>query len=204
MKSIEKRNRQQIVLSRSNNPIPRCNQFQFMEDTMRRLLLLAVSLTGFSTLASAQETNLPRGMGYVFAAPGSVTNRGAQTATLQLGVGGEGRIYKGLAAGAEIGGLMPIGQSSWASTDGLGIFSVNGYYHFANATRSGKLIPFVTAGVTTAGNLGWAERWFNVGGGVDYWFKKRVGLRVEFRDQVDANHYEPIHFAGLRVGLVWH
>jgi hypothetical protein len=175
-------------------------QFHSMEATMRRLVLIAVSLFGFTALASAQETSLPRGMGYVFVAPGIAVDDGGPTGTLQLGGGGEFRIYKGLAAGAELGGLGVIGDSA----GGLGIFSLNGYYHIPNATRSGKLIPFVTAGYTGAGNAEWGERWFNVGGGADYWFKKRIGLRVEFRDQIDANHSTPIHFAGMRVGLVWH
>ncbi|MBI3934414.1 MAG: hypothetical protein HY316_06950 [Acidobacteria bacterium] len=171
---------------------------------MRRLIVIGLSLIGFSTYAAAQETALPRGMGYFFVAPGFVATSGEQTGTLQIGGGGECRIFKGLAVGAELGGLGPLGTATWASTSGMGVFSLNGYYHFANATPGGKMIPFITAGYTGVGSTEWAERWFNVGGGADYWVKNRVGLRVEFRDQVDANHSEPIHFAGVRVGLVWH
>jgi hypothetical protein len=175
-------------------------QIHFMEAHMRRWLLIALSFVGFSTLASAQETTLPRGMGYFFVAPGFAAGEGTPTSTWQLGGGGEYRFYKGFAAGAEIGGLGSLDDCSC----GLGIFSLNGYYHIPNATRSGKLVPFLTAGYTAAGTSEWSERWVNVGGGADYWFKNRLGLRVEFRDQMDPNHSRMLHFAGARVGLVWH
>ena len=42
----------------------------------------------------------------------------------------------------------------------------------------------------------------NFGGGVNYWFRERVGLRLEFRDQVGIELEGPSsHFYGLRVGL---
>ena len=163
---------------------------------MIRVALITVCLLGSSTMVSAQEGGLPRGLGYVFVAPGFIAGDGTPGGTVQSGVGGEFRIYKGLAVGAELSGVGAIGESF----DDVGLFSLNGYYHLPNASRSTKVIPFITAGYTGAG----VEPWFNVGGGADYWFKNRLGLRVEFRDQIDANHSNPMHYAGMRVGLVWH
>ena len=167
---------------------------------MLRACMIGSLWIAFSSIALGQEANLPRGLGYVFAAPGFAAGEGRPTATLQIGVGGELRLFEGLAVGAELGGVGAIADSS----DGLGIFSLNGYYHFSNATRRERLLPFITAGYTGAGTREWGERWFNLGGGVDYWPKNRLGLRVELRDQIDANHSTPLHFAGVRVGLIWH
>ena len=87
--------------------------------------------------------------------------------------------------------------------NGIGLFSSNASYHFLNASQNRKLVPFVTAGYTGAFQSEWGESWFNFGGGADYWFRERAGLRVEFRDHVDPQHSEPIHFLEARVGFVW-
>ena len=49
-----------------------------------------------------------------------------------------------------------------------------------------------------------ARRTFFFGGGINYWFFKRVGLRVDFRDYV--NHYGRIGLTAsspeIRIGIV--
>jgi hypothetical protein len=79
------------------------------------------------------------------------------------------------------------------------LVTANGLYHLPGAA-GGKFVPFVTAGYTAA-NL--QENQFNLGGGVDNWFKRNIGLRVEFRDHIVPGHTGGLNFAGFRGGIVW-
>ncbi|HLG13573.1 MAG TPA: hypothetical protein VJH03_03485 [Blastocatellia bacterium] len=161
---------------------------------MRKSILAALILFAFSGLAAAQTSSAPRGWGYGFVAPGGA---GSRAATLHLGAGGEALIYKGLGAGAEIGYLGPFeGLGS-----GFGVFSANGSYHFVNESNDKKLVPFVTAGYTLIFREGRANL-FNFGGGVNYWVRKKVGLRFEFRDHVWSNASTQ-HFWGVRFGVAF-
>jgi hypothetical protein len=148
-----------------------------------------------ATLAIAQTTE-HRGQGYLFVAPGGVAPNGS-TATLHFGVGGEGLLHKGLGVGGEIGYLTPARSFD----SGFGIFSANGSYHFTQATASGKVVPFVTGGYSLFFRDGHANG-FNAGGGVNYWFRERLGVRLEFRDQVVTEGRE-VHYLGFRVGLAF-
>jgi hypothetical protein len=85
--------------------------------------------------------------------------------------------------------------------DGLGVFSLNGGYHFRGASRSGKTVPFLTVGYAGFFRRGYANG-LNYGGGVNYWFKERVGLRLEFRDHVFIESGST-HFLNARIGLVF-
>lgn len=124
------------------------------------------------------------GQGYFFFGPGSST-------ALHLGGGGEAYIYKGLAAGGEIGYLFPRSGFGY----GVGLLSANGSYHFNRGTHW-KIQPFVTGGYTLAFRSGAVNLW-NAGGGLTYWMSNRAGLRVEFREYRDWRH--GLH--ELRVGL---
>ena len=71
----------------------------------------------------------------------------------------------------------------------VGALSLNGVYHFG----SGTFRPFVTGGWTELLN-------FNVGGGVNYWIKDRITVRMELRDHL--LRFGPTHHSyGLRLGL---
>jgi hypothetical protein len=113
---------------------------------------------------------------------------------LSLGAGGEGFLWKGLGAGAELGYLFPRQRFQ----RGLGLFAANGSYHFTNRTRSAKVVPFVTAGWGLFFRSGVLHT-VNYGGGVTWWFRDRVGLRVEVRD---FRHREYGRFdTALRFGI---
>jgi hypothetical protein len=43
---------------------------------------------------------------------------------------------------------------------------------------------------------------FNFGGGVNYWFREHLGLRLEFRDNVSTT-WDTEHYLGFRVGLAF-
>ncbi len=159
-------------------------------------LALAVILGFLAIPANAQEAqgrNFRQGLGYVFVAPTVESDGFYNDAVWQFGGGGEYRLPHGLGIGTELSVI----------TENVIQWSVNPYYHFQNADRSGKFIPFVTAGYTGAHNLEDGENWFNVGGGVDYWIKDRIGVRFEVRDNVDLHHSVPRHYTGIRVGFAW-
>lgn len=166
-------------------------------------LLAAISVAAFAQGNSTQSSSAQpsksdrRGYGYVFAAPGVVTDGDYGTATLHFGVGGEGLIKGGFGVGGEIGGLAPVESFS----SGFGVLSAGANYHFLNASKSGKVVPFVNGGYTMFFREGVANGG-HFGGGVNYWFKERVGLRFEVRDHIVAEA-SGTHFLGFRFGLTF-
>ncbi len=161
---------------------------------MRHLVLAVLLAASMSIAVAAQTTREHGGHGYAFVAPGGASGGAA---TLHFGVGGEALVYKGLGVGGEIGYLGPARSLG----EGFGVFSPDVSYHFLNASKSGKVVPFVTGGYSLLFRSGVANA-VNFGGGVNYWFKDRVGLRLEFRDHIPA-HSELSHFYGFRIGLTF-
>ena len=160
---------------------------------MRRLTVALAVVALFNSSLSAQVP-YPKGSGHVFIAPGATSGDGV-TATLHFGGGGDVLVYKGLAAGAELGYLAPVQSLG----DGFGIFSANLSYYFAGRQR--RLVPFVTGGYSLAFRSGTASGG-NFGGGVEYWLRDHVGLRFEFRDHVFSS--DSPHFYGFRFGVAFH
>ncbi len=154
-------------------------------------LFLLVPACAYAGLPADGEEHV--GQGYVFFAPGAVVQGGYSTGTAHFGGGGEGLIYRGLGIGAELGYLTPWRDFS----SGIGIFSVNGSYHF---NRTEKLSPFITGGYSLAfrnGHINLA----NFGGGVNYWFREKMGLRLEFRDHIHTGSFPTAHYLSARIGL---
>ena len=156
----------------------------------RRLMMVVSILLGVQVVVMGQTSNEPRGWGYGFGAAGGTS--GGSEATLHVGGGGEGLVYKGLGLGAEIGYLSPFQQFG----DGIGILSTNVGYHFVKPNR--KLVPFVSGGFSLAFRNG-SSGGGNFGGGVQYWMKPHLGLRFEFRDHIFSS--DTPHLYGFRVGL---
>ena len=160
---------------------------------MKRIIIALFALAIVPASALAQKSEMPRGWGYVFGAVGKSSGDFGQT-TVHVGGGGERLFYKGLGVNGEIGYL---GQTRSAN-DGFGVGSTNVVYHFQKPGQ--KLAPFVTGGVTiafrTAATVGG-----NFGGGVHYWMKDRLALRLEFRDHIISS--DSPHFYGFRVGLAF-
>ena len=163
---------------------------------MRKLTLVSFTLFVFTVFAQAQEAQESRALAHVFFGGGGTFAEGNAAGTLHVGGGGEGLIYKGLGAGAELGYLFP----SRAAADGFGILSTNGFYRFTNGSSLQKVTPFVTAGYSLGFRDGTANL-VNFGGGVDYWVRDRMGLRLEVRDHVWPGD-PAAHFLMFRVGLV--
>jgi hypothetical protein len=150
-----------------------------------------------STKLSTNSGNAHRAYGYVFAAPGGIVGSDGGTGTLHFGVGGEGLIKGGFGVGGEIGGLAPVRSFR----EGFGVFSAGANYHFLNASKSGKVVPFVNGGYTLFFREGVANG-IHFGGGANYWIKERVGLRFEVRDHL-AVQYPEYHYIGFRFGLTF-
>jgi hypothetical protein len=160
-------------------------------------LILLLYLAHIPGLATAQDNKERRGWGYAFFAPGAVSSEYGSTAMLHIGGGGEGLIYKGLGAGAEIGYAAP----AQAFGAGIGLFSANGSYHFVKPQSSQKAVPFVTGGFS----LGFRESaagGMNVGGGVNYWLRNRLGLRFECRTHFSPTAFGEGHLWQFRIGIV--
>jgi hypothetical protein len=179
---------------------------ELLEDSPWKIIIalvnrldLLIFIIGGAGLLSAQSNNV-----YLFAGPGAVTSAGVSTAILHGGVGFEIRLPVGLAAGAEVGVLTSVER-----TGAVGIGSLNGYYHFMH-DRSRKLDPFATAGYTALVSDGLINA-FNVGGGVNWWFVRHVGLKLEFRDHitqvgfsfVSSHASETIQLPEFRVGIAF-
>jgi hypothetical protein len=139
-------------------------------------LFLSALLWIIPSPCAAQESFPEYVQGYVFFAPGIWTHEGTVSRTLHFGGGGEAFMYKGLAAGAEVGYMAP-----WrAPSDGIGMLSLDASYHLP---MGNKVAVFVTGGYS----LGFSSEtanFLNLGGGLIYWFKRKEGIRFEVRNHV--------------------
>jgi hypothetical protein len=161
---------------------------------MMSKLIFVILLAVLLPLAAAAQTKEWGGQGYVFVAPTVVTGGGFG---LHIGGGGEGLVYKGLGVGGEIGYLgSPDGLR-----DGIGILSTDISYHFTKATKSRKFAPFVTGGYSMLFR-GSAVNSINIGGGANWWFKERIGLRLELRDHTPLR-FRSLNVFSVRIGLAF-
>jgi hypothetical protein len=160
-----------------------------------RTMLLSVALW-LPSMAFAQPSGAVQWN--VFGATGGWTGIGGTQ--IGVGIGGERLLFKGLGIGFDVEGF---GMNRFSSNYGGMVFATNGSYHFKNVTSSGKLVPFGTGGFSAIGvcesECGGGSG-FNLGGGVNYWFKPDRGLRVEFRDHV-VYDYGAYHKLEVRFGF---
>jgi hypothetical protein len=155
---------------------------------MKRITILGLVLP---LVLAAQDADKPRaysGSGYLFAVAGACQHGYAFAGG---GGGAEALVWKGLTVGAE--GSYQSFSDGW----GFGIGTAQVGYHFMGKNRAAKWDPFVTYGMGMATSGGGFGRAGNLGGGGTYWFKDRVGLRMEGRVQAFS---EEAMFA-FRVGL---
>jgi len=166
---------------------------------MNRLTLIACSLVLLPVGMMAQESQAPRATANAFFGVGGAFAEGERAGVLHFGGGGEGRIYKGLSAGAELGYLHPTKSFK----DGFGLLSTNGSYHFWTSSTSQRVVPFLTAGYSLAFRDGTANL-ANFGGGVDYWFHDHAALRLEIRDHIwpGKDGVPTSNFLMFRIGVV--
>jgi len=115
--------------------------------------------------------------------------------------GGEGRITNRFGLGGEAGVLIPVTNDEAVTT---GLLSVTPAFHFISRESRSKFDPFAVGGVSIllgAGGAGGLA--IHYGGGLNYWFKRRLGLRCEFRDHVwSPESGETVHLVDFRFGIV--
>ena len=157
-----------------------------------RLITTALLFSLAPALGFGQQSN-----GYLFVAPGQLHASGFSQTTLQVGLGGEYVIRNsGIGVGGEFSALGPTSDFSAA----VGVASLNGYYHFAR-TRGHRLDPFITGGYSVLFRSGHLNTG-NFGGGVNWWFRPHIGLRLEFRDHVHSDG-GAAHWWGVRFGIAF-
>ncbi len=161
------------------------------------LMYLCLSFWAFARAQDGQTApgtpDRHHGQGYLFLAPGAYVGYSESVATMHFGGGGEAFIYKGLAAGAEVGGIWALRGS-----DLLAVFSADGSYHFS---RSRKLSPFLACGYSRIWGDGSANM-VNFGGGINWWLGERKGIRLEFREHIyaESSHRQ---IAEVRIGFAF-
>lgn len=178
---------------------------------MKKLILIIVLLLAAPALADAQRTeSSPRGLGYVFIGPAT------QQMGLAAGFGGEGYVYKGLGAGAELA-TAGFNKSANGNPNWIGMGSADLSYHFFTKKAQGKVAPFVTGGYTlffgqdTEDYTGSIAHGYNLGAGVDLFPIKHIGVRFDVRYYAHGDHIlwasfpnvRELNFAAFRIGLTF-
>jgi hypothetical protein len=153
-------------------------------ESMRTALIVFMAL--FLTVFASAQTH-----GYAFFAPGGATSGGYTVATYHAGVGGEGVFRNGIGIGGEVGYLSTRRDFDF----GFGLASLNGSYHF---NKNATVVPFVTGGYSLAFRSGTANLG-NFGGGVNWWFWPKLGVKIEFRDHVHTD----MQWWGFRFGVTF-
>ena len=159
--------------------------------------ILSLALFSVPAWLGAQDTAKPfryNGNGYVFFSGG-----GCQHGYLNLGggAGGEGFLWRGLTLGGEAGYYRFPADRSF----GYGIFAVGPGYHFVDRHKAAKWDPYLTMGIVGGAiGPGALARAGSIGGGVNYWFKERLGLQTGAQVQVIAVEEVVVAF---RIGLTF-
>lgn len=128
---------------------------------------------------------------------------------------GRSHVYASLGAGATQldGGVdwlikkEPIGIGAEFGLGNLMLLSLTGSYHPLAHRAESKLDPFAMVGFTTLGDLNYDAHGVSVGGGLTYWPRKRVGLRLDgfsFLPRRDDSRFEKWNYWGLRAGIAFH
>ncbi len=172
-----------------------------------RAFALAVVLTVFAPYdALAQEVEARSGgafLPFTFVAAGRTTD---ETTTLHFGGGLGTVLWKGIGAEAEVGFLGPLSSDAEGFIYGFGVVSLNALYEPLKPGR--RITPFVTGGYTVV-FTSHSDSAANVGGGINYWMRDGLALRVEFRDHLHTHHtgsscsYLNFDLWRLGAGITW-
>lgn len=141
---------------------------------------LVVILLGVAASLQAQDSPEKafryRGSGYVLFGAGACQHR---VPAVHISGGGEAFVFRGLSVGGELGYHTFVER--YATGFGVGTMTVG--YHFVDRDTPKRFDPFVSMGFPGF----YATREFgggaagSLGGGLTYWFKRKIGLRAEYR-----------------------
>jgi len=153
---------------------------------VKRLIVIIACFILIPVLASAQDAERPpRWQAY------GLIGAGTRLTTPTGGFGGELYFAKGVGVGVELGGTALTFPDYGNRTTGVGSADVS--YHFFPKKIQGNAAPFVEGGYTLFfghnpdkgiglfGHKTLLTQGFNIGGGVDGFATKHVGVRVDVR-----------------------
>jgi hypothetical protein len=163
---------------------------------LRAVAIAAVCLLVPKLAAGQGGVDARRGWFYGFFAPGGMSDGGP--ATLHAGGGGEALIARGFGIGAELGYFARARDAG----HGYGLGSLNLSYHFGGRDPEQKTVPFITAGGSAVFHGGRTQGGANIGGGIQYWMRERLGLRFEYRSHIFSS--DSSHAYEFRFGLAFH
>ena len=155
--------------------------------------ILALTLAAVTCLSVSYSQ--AQGLGYAIAGPTGYAGFWGSGIGIHAAGGGEFLIKNQVGIGAEIGAL-----GSGSSL--LSVFSANGGFHFSR-DASQRLVPFASGGYTRMGNADGSFNTWNIAGGIDYWFKRRVAFRMEVRDHVRPDSRGTVQYWSFRVGVAF-
>jgi hypothetical protein len=148
-------------------------------------------------LVAGAATLRAQPLGYGIAGPAGVAGFfSASASEIHAAGGGELRAAPRVGAGVEFG--------VFGSSRVLLVLSLNGTVHLSGSTPA-RVIPYLSSGYTRFG-IGDGDGPFNtwnIGGGFDYWARRRTGLRVELRDHVRLDTRGTVQYWSLRGGIVF-
>ena len=142
---------------------------------MRLITTLFLMMVMAGTLAGQEKPFQYNGNGHVYFSSG-VCQHGYK----HIGAGGGGGAF--LWRGLTLGGSA--GYHQFVDDFGFGLASLDVGYHFTDRKRPKRFDPFVNLSPVGVVFASGAAGTGGVGGGVNYWFKERLGLRTEVRVQV--------------------
>ena len=152
---------------------------------LRPFLLIVVAV-----LLGSLQSVYGQSHGYGFAGAMIGGNKGSVQSAFRYGIGGGWAVAPHVTVGGEVGGVQKDGIDA--------MVSVNVGVHFRRRVETG-FDPFVTGGITGARFGGESGILRNIGGGINYWFRPRVGFRTEFRGYPGGRDLNS--FSEFRVGI---
>ncbi len=85
----------------------------------------------------------------------------------------------------------------------FGFVSLNASFHLLRHAATGKVDPFITGGYTKTYNGFSGANGTNFGFGLNYWLRRRFGVRAEFQDMVFTSGVPTTNFWTIRGGIVF-
>jgi hypothetical protein len=168
---------------------------------MKRIVVLIGLILCLSSLGFSQQG----GRFYGFIAPsGQVRSIGSHPTMFGFGAAGMYVGSKGFGGGAEMAVVGPMkhtsNQDNW-NKDSVGLFTLNGIKVFK---LGDKFEAFGTSGYGRTFMHSSGANWWELSGGVNYWFNQKLGLTFELRDYIrreDKNDW--LQYWAPRFGITW-
>ena len=189
---------------------------------MRKIILAALILGLVPCLAQAQSNDYSKGHGYVSIAPGGrvAGHFDWDKPTFYMGVGGEGFFTSRLGVGVDAAFMRsPARLDGRVPEKQFFILSPRMVARFPSQEGKNPIEPFVAGGFSlifredsesgvpfgsTPGKWWETDPGVNLGGGVNWWFARHVGLRLELRDSIRLGGYgEGTHLVSAHIGLTF-